>query len=312
MFDDDGFFKVEPVYEQVLKTIEDNKKDVMELRSILFCVPRWRKPRVEIVDKLLSHGMSIKVKGEYRELHECEILDLAASQGHLELVEYLLEKGADINKDDIMSCAASSGNLKLVLFLLGKGLSAKGKKGVPIIAASKIGHIPMIELLLQHGVEVDQENKDGSTALITACEQDHIEVVKFLLSAGAFVNHVDNCGKGVFRALNYYDSFRPNGKQIDELLKKAKKEQEELIKNYKEQEEKKKSKTVDQKNLNILSENLVGNSLNEIQFQSSSKTSPTLNIRKELGKIRVSSSKKNKLIKKDLFESEEESDSEEM
>jgi len=50
------------------------------------------------------------------------------------------------------------------------------------------GHIEVVQLLLQHGAEVNVADDDGMTALHYACCCDHEDIVKLLLQAGAQVD----------------------------------------------------------------------------------------------------------------------------
>ena len=54
---------------------------------------------------------------------------------------------------------------------------------------SQKGHLEIAKLLVEKGAVVDQPANDGDTALTQASLCGHLEVVDFLLSAGANINH---------------------------------------------------------------------------------------------------------------------------
>ena len=66
----------------------------------------------------------------------------------------------------------------------------------PMIGAAENGHIAVVAYLLDSGVNVNQHDKFGLTALIAVTETRHIEetrrieMVKYLLSRGADVNAI--------------------------------------------------------------------------------------------------------------------------
>ena len=93
----------------------------------------------------------------------------AANQGHAEVVEVLLDAGADPDRQ------------------APKGSSA-------LMAASGEGHVHVVCLLLDGGANPDLLNKTGVSALIWACSKGNVDVVRVLLERGAKINHADHAG----------------------------------------------------------------------------------------------------------------------
>src|SRR5210317_1402366 len=61
--------------------------------------------------------------------------------------------------------------------------------------ASREQQIRIMEKLLVAGVDVNKADKDGKTPLFIASEMGHQDAVKMLLDAGADVNKADKDGK---------------------------------------------------------------------------------------------------------------------
>lgn len=127
-------------------------------------------------------------------------LHLAATEGHRELVRYLLNNGADVDKLNItgesaLYLAGKHGHLDIVEDLLERGASlypvekecAEGFYP-PLYMAAADGDSAFVALLLDKGAKVNQVCNNGETPLHVACGKGHYEVVKTLLSSGANIN----------------------------------------------------------------------------------------------------------------------------
>ncbi|MBQ4875143.1 MAG: ankyrin repeat domain-containing protein [Rickettsiaceae bacterium H1] len=131
---------------------------------------RWaaRKNECDIARKLLRIK---RIKINDPDDNDRTALMLAALNGHKEIVELLLQHGADFDAKD------KEGKTALMLSLLRRNMD-------------------IAKLLLQHGANVDAKDKEGKTALIVAAKNGNMEVVKLLLQHGAnVVNVKDNEGK---------------------------------------------------------------------------------------------------------------------
>jgi ankyrin repeat protein len=64
-------------------------------------------------------------------------------------------------------------------------LIANDNGQLPIAGAAFKGDLPMIELLIEHGVPVDAAAADGRTALMLAAMFNRSEILEFLLAKGA-------------------------------------------------------------------------------------------------------------------------------
>ncbi|MBN2446205.1 MAG: ankyrin repeat domain-containing protein, partial [Phycisphaerae bacterium] len=123
------------------------------------------------------------------------ILHAAAEQGKGEVVEVLLEKGADIDALDekgrtALQAAAAAGQDEVVRLLLAKGAT------VDIFAASLLGMAERVgELLKENPDLVAAARLDGRTPLHVAAASGREKIVELLLVNGADVNAIDAEGK---------------------------------------------------------------------------------------------------------------------
>lgn len=54
---------------------------------------------------------------------------------------------------------------------------------------ASLGELSEVEQAVQHDVDVNTTDAEGYSALHAAAENDHLEVVKLLISKGADINH---------------------------------------------------------------------------------------------------------------------------
>jgi uncharacterized protein len=58
-----------------------------------------------------------------------------------------------------------------------------------LVYAASLGDIEQVEQLLSQGIDANQMDEDGYSALHAAAENDHLEIVKLLVSQGADVHY---------------------------------------------------------------------------------------------------------------------------
>lgn len=117
----------------------------------------------------------------------------AAAEGHLKIVEYLIEKGADVNawnnahQNPLLS-AAYYGHSEIVNLLLEKGAEFKeldiyGRNVLHYPARE--GHPEVVEILLKRGLDINQEDRGGVTPLRFAIERGHAEIIDIFITLKA-------------------------------------------------------------------------------------------------------------------------------
>ncbi len=103
-------------------------------------------------------------------INNCDIIDIAAENGHVEMVKYLETKGLKCSQDGINS-AAHHGDVKMVKYLYQQGLRCN-QNGID--EAALHGYVKMIEYLYTKGLKCSQ---DG---INRAAHQGHVKMVKYL------------------------------------------------------------------------------------------------------------------------------------
>lgn len=101
----------------------------------------------------------------------------AAKNGHLEVVKYLVEHGADIDKSDNnrrktpLLAAAFEGHFEIVKYLVDKGanVNVQAINGwTPLHDAAWVANFEIVKYLVDHGADLHLRNEHNETALQTA------------------------------------------------------------------------------------------------------------------------------------------------
>ncbi|KAL9636266.1 MAG: hypothetical protein Q9164_002929 [Protoblastenia rupestris] len=145
-------------------------------------------------------AVSEQIKAQGEGYHYGDALQAASSGGHQNIVQLLLEKGADVNAHsglhgNALQVASARGYQDLVQFLLDNGAEVNtrcGYSGSALQAASSAGHQNIVQLLLNKGAKINTQSGEYSGALQAASSRGHRNIVKLLLDNGAEVN--TRCG----------------------------------------------------------------------------------------------------------------------
>lgn len=123
-------------------------------------------------------------------------LTAAAYMGDIDRVKELIKRGADVNERNgaPLEYASERGHVEVVRFLLGKGANPDGKVvqyRTPLIEASSEGHYKIVKMLISAGADVNAHIPDrlgGGSALNFAVLNGHHRIATLLLESGADPN----------------------------------------------------------------------------------------------------------------------------
>jgi ankyrin repeat protein len=129
----------------------------------------------------------------------------AINHGKDQIVDALLAKGAHVNDPEYMAGAVSKGNIKLTNTLLGKGAPVSYNSGQNenlLHLACRVESYNIAKTLLDKGsIDVNQKNSSGETPLHVAVNssKNDIELCQLLLDKGADIKARTSSGKTVYQ-----------------------------------------------------------------------------------------------------------------
>jgi hypothetical protein len=124
-------------------------------------------PEIDIVKYILSR---------HKNLNLDSVLYTAAAHNQIELVDFLIQRGAtDLNY--ALDKASWSGHLDMVKFLLRHRVTPNGHNLYEAVRAA-VNQINIVKCLIQHGVT------DYTWGVIGACQHGNLEIVKLLIESG--------------------------------------------------------------------------------------------------------------------------------
>lgn len=120
------------------------------------------------------------------------VLIAASRGGHLLIVEYLLIEDrkpprANIHarQDNPLASAAYQGHLRVVEFLVNHGADIHTQNDLPLVSAATNGYLSIVEFLISRGADIHAKN---DRALVEAARYEQSLVIKYLLNHGANIN----------------------------------------------------------------------------------------------------------------------------
>ena len=135
----------------------------------------------------------------------------AAREGHIEVVRLLLADGADIHAQDayygrtVLAWAAWAGQMEVVRLLLDNGadIHTRTNEGTTALVLAVLeGHVEVARILVEQWVaegDVDARYDDDTTVLMWAARAGHVEMVRFLLTNGANIHAQNNNARRSWR-----------------------------------------------------------------------------------------------------------------
>ena len=129
-----------------------------------YAARNYRQP--EVLQTIINHGVDVNVTNE----HKITALMLACEKGNKDVINILLDAGADHNITD-----------------------AYGDTWLHY-AARNYWHPEVLHSLISHGVGVNATNRKNITAFMTACAKGNKDIINVLLNAGADPDKADTDG----------------------------------------------------------------------------------------------------------------------
>ena len=152
------------------------------------CPAMWADPAVCQV--LIDAGADIETKDD---MGRSPLL-LASSSGHLDIVKMLVQAGAGVRDTDnegdtCLILAANFGHTETVRVLLCMPEVDVNHQGMnnhtALHSAVDEGHPDVVQLLIDAGADIETKDTDGLSPLWLASTLGHLDVVKMLVEAGA-------------------------------------------------------------------------------------------------------------------------------
>ena len=153
----------------------------------------------DFIQVLVKHGAELHVFDN----SGCSPILWAVVAEQIDAVMELLAMDADVDScsadgKSALAWAASLNSSATAALLVERGASTSTtrdtQQNLPLDEAAASGNIPIIELLLRRGEDVNHRNRDGWSAIHWAAEEGHLEIVDRLLNAGANPNAVSSYG----------------------------------------------------------------------------------------------------------------------
>jgi len=129
---------------------------------------------LEKVKESLKNGE--RIESTNGNLIEYTPLRGASSNGHLIVVEYVLEQGADIDAKD------------------------REREETALTVAVQSGQLATVKYLVEQGADIETKDMEGSTPLYFSVSNSHLDIAKYLVGQGAEVNDIDS----LIKTASYY------------------------------------------------------------------------------------------------------------
>ena len=119
----------------------------------------------------------------YEDIHEYDgqALHMAARNGHLPVVKFLVFKGVNMHADNYpaLAQAVNRGHFKIVKFLISKGANIHADFDLAFRTAVHYGRLPIVKFLISKGANIHAIKDDP---LFEATYHGYLEIVKVLMN----------------------------------------------------------------------------------------------------------------------------------
>ena len=138
---------------------------------------------------------------DFRDYDRRTAMHVAASEGHLEICKFLVQRGARINRSDRwggspLDDASRHRHKEVIQYLRSLGATTgSASRATNFIKAAAEGDFDEVEMLLMSGdVDVNEGDYDKRTALHLAAGEGNVDIIRLLCNNKANVNIEDRWG----------------------------------------------------------------------------------------------------------------------
>lgn len=177
---------------------------------LLLLYPKFKEENLPLLEASLAGDLDkvkrlVEGKGDINNAMDQEkntAVMLGAKTGHLEVVKYFVEKGADIeaeNKDgwNALELSAEAGHLEVVKYLVEERTyvgEENDQLDTALRSSAEEGHLEVVKYLVSKGANVKAEDGNGNTAVHFSAREGHLDVLKYLVTQGADINATNENG----------------------------------------------------------------------------------------------------------------------
>lgn len=143
--------------------------------SKVFLHPRKRIWTVETMQWLIDNGVKI--------IEDNSVFYSACIEAHIEVINFLIEKGVDIscNYNESLRRVCELGHLEVVKILVENGADVNDYYGSPLGNAALVGNLEMVKYLMEKGATLEMGD---FYAARTACQNSHLDILKYFIEKG--------------------------------------------------------------------------------------------------------------------------------
>ena len=172
-------------FDLIDKSIENGANVDMIDKNTILSIFEKSDNYVELIKFIIEEGKNVSC---YNNIMICN----AAKYGSLELLEYLTNKGVDVNHIDNISIDKMFNSMRcvvLVKFLIEKGFNVMCSDNVMTCSAIKYGNIELFEYITQKGNNV---NVKDNSYFLTAVKYGHTGIADYFLNKGYDIHMEDD------------------------------------------------------------------------------------------------------------------------